>query len=97
MTAPEVMNSSPTVDAVMDPSRPVHNQSLQMVVEQAHDQLRQLTLQRREIAHKITMIKRTIHGLTLLDAVESQLSPDDDGAIAQRRRGKTRACRIVLS
>ena len=49
MTATEVMNSSPTVDAVMDSSRPVHNQSLQTVVEQAHDQLGRFTLQRREI------------------------------------------------
>ena len=96
MTAPPVTNSSPTVDVATDPSQPVHDQSLRMIVERAQDQLRQLTLQRKEVAQKIALIKRTIRGLTLLCGADLLQRPEND-AISARRRGITRACRIVLT
>ena len=96
MTAPEVRNSSPAVDAAIDPPQPARNQNLQMVVEQALDQLRQLTLQRQEIAQRIAIIKRTITGLALLYGGELQPKPED-GATAKPRPGITNACRVLLS
>jgi hypothetical protein len=90
MTAPEVMNSSPTVDAAIDPPQPVRNQNLQMVVERALDQLRQLTRQRQEI------VMRTINGLALLYGGELQRRLED-GATPERRSGITNACRVVLN
>lgn len=60
------MYSSPTVGAATAPIQPVRNQNLQMVVERARHQLRQLTLQRQEIDQRIGIIKRTINGLALL-------------------------------
>jgi hypothetical protein len=96
MTAPEVRNSSPTVDAAIDPSRPANSPSLQIIVEQAQDQLRQLTLQRQEIAQKIAVIKHTINGLALLYGGELRRS-SGSSATPGRRRGITDACRIVLS
>jgi len=95
MTAPEVRKSSPAVDAAIDPP-PVRNQNLQMVVERALDQLRQLTLQRREIVQRIAIIKRTISGLALLYGGELQPKPED-GATAKPRPGITNACRILLN
>ena len=96
MTAPEVTNSSPAVDAAIDPALPVRNQNLKMVVEQALDQLRQLTLQRQEIVQRIAIIKRTINGLALLYGGELQPKPED-GATAKPRPGITNACRILLN
>jgi hypothetical protein len=96
MTAPEVMNSSPAVDAAIDPAQPVRNQDLQMVVAQALIQLRQLTLQRQKIAQRIAIMKRTINGLALLYGGELQLRPEDE-ATAERRCGITNACRVVLN
>ena len=96
MTAPEVMNSSPTVDTAVDRSQPVGHQNLQMVVERALDQLRQLTRQREEIEQRIGLIKRTVKGLVLLYGAELQRKPED-GATAERRRGITSACRAVLN
>lgn len=46
MTVPEVMNSSPAVDAAIDPLQPVRNQDVQMIAAQALGHLRQLMLQR---------------------------------------------------
>jgi len=96
MATPEVTNSSPAVDATIDPPQPVRNQNLQMVVEQALDQLRQLTLQRQEIAQRIAIIKRTINGLALLYGGELQPKPED-GATAKARPGITNACRVLLN
>jgi len=96
MTAPEVMNSSPAVDAAIDPPQPVRNQDLQMVVAQALDQSRQLTLRCQEIAQRIAIIKRTINGLALLYGGELQRRRED-GATAERRCGITNACRVVLN
>ena len=96
MTAPEVMNSSPAVDAAIDPAQPVRNQDLQMVVAQALIQLRQLTLQRQKIAQRIAIMKRTINGLALLYGGELQRRRED-GATAKRRCGITNACRRVLN
>jgi hypothetical protein len=90
------MNSSPAVDAATDPLQPVRNQELQMVVERAVDQLRQLTLQHQEIAQRIAIIKRTINGLAFLYGGELQRRPEN-GATAERRRGITNACRVVLN
>ena len=72
MTAAEVMNSSLTMNASTGPPEPVRNQSLEMVVEHALAQLRQLTLQRQAIAQRIAIIKRTINGLALLYGGELQ-------------------------
>jgi len=96
MTAPEVMNSSPAVDAAIDPPQPVRNQDVQMVAAQALDQLRQLMLQRQEIAQRITIIKRTVNGLALLYGGELLRRPQH-GATAKRRCGITNACRRVLN
>jgi len=95
MTAPEVMNSSPTVDAALAPAQPVRNQNLQMIVEQALEQLRQLKLQRQEIAQTIAITKRTVNGLAFLYGDELR-RPEDD-ATAERRYGITNACRVVLN
>jgi len=96
MTGPEVMNSSPAVDAAIDPLLPTRNQDLQIVVAQARDQLRQLTLQRQEIAQRIAIIKRTISGLEVLNDGELQRTPEDGGTTG-RGRGITNACRVVLN
>jgi hypothetical protein len=96
MTAPEVMNSSSAVDAAIDPPQPVRNQDLQMVAAQALDRLRQLTLQRQEIAQRIAIIKRAINGLALLYGGELQRRPED-GATAKHRCGITNACRLALN
>ena len=90
------MNSSPTVDVAIDSLHPVRDHNLQMVVERARDQLRQLTLQRQEIDQRIAIIKRTINGLALLCRDELQRRPED-GATAERGRGITKACRVVLN
>lgn len=96
MTVPEVMNPSTTVGAATDPLQTMRNKNLQMIVERALDQLRQLTLQRQEIARKIIVIKRTINGLALLYDGELQRGPED-GARPERRRGITNACRVILN
>ena len=96
MTAPEGMNSSPTVESAIDPPRPMRDQNLQMVVERTQDQLRQLTLQRQEIAQRIAIIKRTVNGLALLYGAELQHGPEVE-ATARRRRGITNACCGVLN
>ena len=96
MTAPEVRNSSPAVYGAINPPQPVRNENLQMVVERALDQLRQLTLQRQEIVQRIAIIKRTINGLALLYGGELQPKPED-GATAKPRPGITNACRVLLS
>jgi hypothetical protein len=96
MTAPEVRSSSPAVDAATAPPQPARNQDLQMVVERALDQLRQLTLQRQEIAQRIAVIKRTINGLALLYGGELQPKPEH-GATAKPRPGITNACRVLLN
>ena len=96
MTVPEVMNCSPTMDATIVSPEPVRDENLQMVVERVQDQLRQLTLQRQEIARRIAVIKRTIHGLALLYGQDLRRGPDK-GAIGERRRGITNACRAVLN
>jgi hypothetical protein len=95
-TVPEVTNSSPTVDVAIAPPPPVCNPNLRMVVERARDQLRQLTLQRREITQRIAIIKRTVNGLALLYDVELQLWPKNGAGIG-RRHGITNACRVVLN
>jgi hypothetical protein len=74
----------------------VRDQNLQIVVEWAQDQLRQLTLQRQEIAQRIATIKRTVNGLALLYGAELQRGPEVE-ATAGRRRGITNACRVVLN
>ena len=96
MTTPEVTNSSPTADAAIDRSQTVGHQNLQMVVERALDQLRQLTRQREEIAQRIALIKRTVNGLALLYGAQLQRMPED-GDTAARRRGIISACRAVLN
>ena len=67
-----------------------------MVAAQALDRLRQLTLQRQEIAQTIAIIKRAINGLALLYGGELQRRPEDE-ATAERRCGITNACRVVLN
>lgn len=79
MIAPEAMNSSPVMSAVIDPQRPVSSQDLQTVVERAQDQLRQLAQQRQEIAQRIAIIKRTIRALALLCDGRLQRRPDHRG------------------
>ena len=96
MTAPEVMNSFPAVNAAIDSPQAVPNRDVQMVTAQALDYLRQLRLQRQEIAQRIAVIKRAINGLALLYGGELQSRPEH-GAIAKRRCGITNACRVVLN
>jgi hypothetical protein len=94
MTAAEVVNSSANVDAASGPLPTGRDQNLQIVLQRAQDQLRELMLQRQEIAERIAVIKRTIAGLALLYGHESQHTPE--GANGERRRGVTDACRVVL-
>lgn len=96
MTAPEVKNPAPTVDAAIDCPQPVRNQDLHMVLERARDQLRQLTRQRQEIIQRIALIKRTVNGLALLCGRELQRSLEG-GDTGKRGRGITKACRVVLN
>lgn len=96
MAVPDVVSPSTTVDYATGSPQTVRDQNLQMVVEQAQDQLRQLTQQRQEIAEKIAVIRRTIHGLALLYGQDLRPGPDK-GAIGERRRGITNACRAVLN
>ena len=96
MTDPEIMNSSPAVDDAIDPHHAMSNQNMQLVVERAQNQLRQFTLQRQQIDQRIAIIKRTIQGLRLLYGSELQRRPED-GVPARRRRGITKACRVVLN
>ena len=96
MTAPDVVNPAATMANATEPLQTVRDQNLQMVVERAQDQLQQLTLQRQEIAQRIAVIKRTIHGLALLYGGELQGRPEKI-ATAERRRGITNACRVVLN
>ena len=95
-SAPNIINPSPTRDVATGPLPPVCDQNLQLVVEQVGDQLRQLTLQRQEIAQRIAIIKRTINGLALLYGGELQPKPED-GATAKARPGITNACRVLLN
>lgn len=96
MQHPEVMKSPGTVDTGPDLIQPATNENLQVVVELALEQLRDLTRQRQEIAQKMTIIKRTINGLAFLYGGEFLPRPENDGSV-ERRRGITSACRAVLS
>ncbi len=97
MTAAEVMNSFPIVDAGIDASlQPVCNQNPQIVLEPALDRLRQIALRRQEIAQRIVIIKRTIKGVAHLYGRELQCRPED-GATPECRRGITNTCRVVLN
>jgi hypothetical protein len=95
MRAREAANSSPPVDTVTTTAQSVRNSALQLVVERAQNQLQQLTLQRQEIAQRITIIKRTINGLVLLGGSELPRRPEE--GTAKRARGITNACRVVLN
>jgi hypothetical protein len=96
MTDTEVTNSSPSADAAIDSAQSAGNHDLQMVVERAQDQLRQLTLQRQEIAQRIAIVKRTINGLALLYGGELERY-SGNGSTPERKRGITDACRVVLT
>ncbi len=73
----------------------VCDQSLQLVMEQVGDQLRELTLLRKTIDQKIAILKRTINGLESLYGSELPPRPEEV-ASGERRRGITNACRVVL-
>ena len=94
-SAPEVVNPSPSGDVARGPVHPVCDQNLQMVVEQVGDQLRQLTLQRQRIDHRIAILKRTIKSLALLYGDGLLLTPEEVAA-GERKSGITHACRLVL-
>lgn len=96
MTVPDLVSPSTAVDYTTGSSQTVRDQNLQLVVEQAQDQLLQLTLQRQEIAQRIAVIKRTIDGLALLYGEKFQTRPEKL-AIGERKRGITNACRAVLN
>lgn len=96
MTAPGVVNLPSTEVYATDSPTTARDQNLQMVIERAQDQLLQLDLQRQEIAQRIAVIKRTIHGLALLYGEELQHGPAN-GTTGERRRGFTDACRAVLN
>jgi hypothetical protein len=95
MTAPEAGNASLTEGAETHPAQPAVSHDLQMVVQRAKDQLDQLTLQRQEIAQRIAIVKRAIHGLALLGGreVRSGRAPE----ATRGNRGITNACRLVLN
>ena len=96
MRSPEVIHPCPTKDAAEALPSTARDQNLQVVIERAQDQLLQLSRQRQEIAQRMSIIKRTIHGLALLYSAEFQPSPDKV-ATGERRRGITNACRAVLN
>jgi hypothetical protein len=96
MTVGDFASPSITADHATGSPQTVRDQNLQMVVARAQDQLRPLTQQRQEIAERIAVIKRTIHGLALLYGQDMQPGPDKV-AIGERRHGITNACRAVLN
>src|SRR5215471_9198816 len=96
MTVPSVVSPSDPGDYSTVPPPTARDRNLQVVVERAQDQLRQLTLQLEHVAQRISIIRRTIHGLTLLYYEESQRRPEK-AATSERRRRITNACRIVLN
>jgi hypothetical protein len=69
---------------------------VEIVVEHALEQLRQLTRERQEIARRIAIIKRTINGLSLLNGGALQIEPGVEPT-AVRKRGITNACRVVVN
>ncbi len=75
------------------------NGHVEEVVRQAHEELRQLLLQRAEVMRRIGTIKQTIAGLANLFG-ESVLNDDllelIDRKTSGRQPGFTKACRMVL-
>src|SRR5271155_4663829 len=77
----------------------VGNGHVQEVVRQAHDELRQLLLQRAEVMRRIGTVKQTIAGLANLfgDGVLSdELLELVDRKSNGRQPGFTKACRMIL-
>src|SRR5215470_1895142 len=75
------------------------NGHVQEVVRQAHDELRQLLLQRAEVMRRIGTVKQTIAGLANLfgDGVLSEeLLELVDRKSNGRQPGFTKACRMIL-
>ena len=75
------------------------NGHVQEVVRQAHDELRQLLMQRAEVMRRIGTVKQTIAGLANLfgDGVLSdELLELVDRKSNGRQPGFTKACRMIL-
>ena len=76
-----------------------HNGHVLEVVRQAHDELRQLMLQRAEVMRRIGTIKQTIAGLANLfgdGVLNDELLELIDRKNNGRQPGFTKACRMVL-
>jgi hypothetical protein len=72
---------------------------VQEVIQQAHDELRQLLQQRAEVMKRIGTVKQTISGLANLfgDAVlNEELMELVDRKSSGRQPGFTKACRMIL-
>src|SRR5256885_1025284 len=75
------------------------NGHVEEVVRQAHDELRQLMLQRAEVMRRIGTIKQTIAGLANLfgdGVLNEELLELIDRKNNGRQPGFTKACRMVL-
>src|ERR1017187_4317710 len=75
------------------------NGSVQEVVRQAHEELRQLLQQRSDVMRRIGTVKQTIVGLANLfgdDVVSDELLELVDRKSGGRQPGFTKACRMIL-
>jgi chorismate mutase len=75
------------------------NGHVQLVVRQAHEELRQLLHQRAEVMRRIGTIKQTIAGLANLfgeDVLSDELLELVDRKSGGRQPGFTKACRMAL-
>jgi hypothetical protein len=76
-----------------------HDPHVQEVVKAAHEELRQLMLQRGEVMKRIGTVKQTIVGLANLfgdEVLSEELLELVDRKSGGRQPGFTKACRMVL-
>src|SRR5712691_6045338 len=93
------MENGQNASAPIKPMGNFGNGHVQEVVRQAHDELRQLLVQRAEIMKRIGTVKQTIAGLANLfgDGVLSdELLELVDRKSSGRQPGFTKACRMIL-
>lgn len=93
------MENAQNPGSLVKPVGSFGNGHVQEVVRQAHDELRQLLLQRAEVMRRIGTVKQTIAGLANLfgDGVLSEeLLELVDRKSNGRQPGFTKACRMIL-
>lgn len=93
------MSSSQNVSALVATGDRYDVGHVQEVIRQAHEELRELLLQRAEVMKRIGTVKQTIAGLANLfgDAVlTEELMEMVDRKSSGRQTGFTKACRMIL-